>query len=47
MSASGSGFGTQDGKSPSQVPAGTTVWNPSTGQSGNADGYGGVNVYKK
>lgn len=41
---SGTGFSTNDGKSPGDVAAGTFVRNPSTGQTGNADGFGGVHV---
>ncbi len=46
-SINGTGFATSDGKSSSDVRAGTLVYNPATGQTGNADGYGGVNVDKK
>ena len=44
--ANGTGFATSGGAQVNQVPAGTIVYNPATGQSGNADGYGGVNIYK-
>lgn len=45
-SINGTGFATSDGKSASEVRAGTLVYNPATGQNGNADGYGGVWVNK-
>lgn len=45
-SSPGGGFSSATGASAGQVPAGTQVSNPSTGQTGNADGYGGVHINK-
>ena len=41
-----SGFLSYDNKSPSEVRAGTLVHNPGTGETGTADGYGGVHKHR-
>jgi putative alpha-1,2-mannosidase len=45
-STNGGGFADGNGVPASQVPVGSPVYNPGTGQTGTSDGYGGVHVNK-